>query len=207
MSLSNYAEGKIAEHLVGKTSWTMPTTVYVALHTGDPGETGASNECAGGSYARQAVTWGSQSGGVISNSVAAAFAGMPAATVTHVSLWDASSGGNCLAVGPLGGSRKLFTCDATTDVVTSPGHGLADGNRIQFDNEYGGSIPGGLSAGTVYYVRDSTTNDFKVASTAGGSAIDLTTTVAGVVLVVSPKVVQAGDTVNFATTALSFTAL
>jgi hypothetical protein len=43
MSISNYAELKILEHTTGKTSWTMPTTVYVKLHLGDPGEAATSN--------------------------------------------------------------------------------------------------------------------------------------------------------------------
>ena len=43
MSISNYAELKILEHTTGKTAWTIPTNVYVKLHTGDPGEAATSN--------------------------------------------------------------------------------------------------------------------------------------------------------------------
>lgn len=32
-NLSNYAEGKIYDHMTGRVSWTMPTTVYLALFT------------------------------------------------------------------------------------------------------------------------------------------------------------------------------
>jgi len=47
-SFSNYAEVKILDHVVGKTSFTMPIA-YVTLATADPTDagTGAShNECA-----------------------------------------------------------------------------------------------------------------------------------------------------------------
>ena len=40
MSISNYAELKILEHTTGKTAWTIPTNVYVKLHTADAGEAG-----------------------------------------------------------------------------------------------------------------------------------------------------------------------
>jgi hypothetical protein len=43
MSISNYAENKILEHTTGEAAWTMPTNVYVKLHTGDPGEDATSN--------------------------------------------------------------------------------------------------------------------------------------------------------------------
>ena len=43
MSISNYAELKILDHTTGTASWTMPSGVYVKLHTGDPGEAGTSN--------------------------------------------------------------------------------------------------------------------------------------------------------------------
>jgi hypothetical protein len=43
MSISNYAELKILEHTTGRAAWTIPTNVYVQLHTADPGEEGTSN--------------------------------------------------------------------------------------------------------------------------------------------------------------------
>jgi len=63
------------------------------------------------------------------------------------------------------------TADAGTDKVALNSHGLANGDRVKFG---GTAVPGGLTAGTWYYVVSAATNDFKVASTEGGSAIDLT---------------------------------
>ena len=70
----------------------------------------------------------------------------------------------------LGG--RTFTA-ATTDVITSTAHGLSDGMTIEVYN-VGGALPTGLSAGTTYFVRDAATNTFKVALTAGGTAVDVT---------------------------------
>lgn len=96
------------------TAYTGPSTLYVSLHTADPGATGAS-EVSGGSYARQAVTFAAPSGGTASNSGVLNFTGMPAVTVTHISLWDASTAGTFHQSGAL-----------TSSVV------VASGNTLQF---------------------------------------------------------------------------
>lgn len=67
------------------------STVWVSLHTADPGSTGAS-EASGGSYARVQGTWVSGSGGTLS--MAELTFSAPAGTYTHAGLWSASSGGN-----------------------------------------------------------------------------------------------------------------
>lgn len=66
-----------------------------------------------------------------------------------------------------------FTADAGTDVCTATSHGLTDGDMLFVANT-GGALPTGLSANTPYYVRDATTNTFKLATSFGGSAIDIT---------------------------------
>lgn len=66
-----------------------------------------------------------------------------------------------------------FTADAGTDFITATSHGLADGDHIFLTN-VGGALPAGLSVNTSYYVRDKTTNTFKVTATVGGAAVDIT---------------------------------
>ena len=39
---SDYLEGKILDHIFGIASFTVPGTVYVGLHKGDPTDTGGS---------------------------------------------------------------------------------------------------------------------------------------------------------------------
>ena len=70
------------------------------------------------------------------------------------------------------GSGNTF--DTTTDKVTFTAHGLFDNDPVQFYTT--GTLPTGLTEGTVFFVRDKTANDFKVCSTPGGTAIDLTVT-------------------------------
>jgi hypothetical protein len=81
-----------------------PTTWRVALHTADPGETGATAELpSANGYSRQSVTFAAPSAGSTSNTADITFTSSGSAwgTITHVSVWDAASSGNCLIKGAL----------------------------------------------------------------------------------------------------------
>lgn len=111
MSLSNYTEAAILNHLLRATIWTKPSALYVALFTGDPGEAGSlANEVSGGSYARVArgpsdAAWALPVGGdkTFTNAAAITFPAPTAAwgAVTHFGICDASTGGSVLASGAL----------------------------------------------------------------------------------------------------------
>lgn len=70
-----------------------------------------------------------------------------------------------------------FFADDATDVCTQYGHGLSNGQRIQLATT--GTLPAGLSVATTYYVRDKTDDTFKIAASAGGAAINITSTGSG----------------------------
>lgn len=123
MSISDYGEDKILRAVLNAESFSV-STVYVALHSGDPGETGA-NEVSGGSYARQSAVFSPVSNNEWDNDNNIDFTGMPATTVDHVSLWDASSAGNCLwtssgqsAMGDSVGSGETYRIQAGDLSVT-----------------------------------------------------------------------------------------
>lgn len=59
---------------------------------------------------------------------------------------------------------------ASPGVVTWNSHGLTAGTPVRFSTT--GALPTGLVAGTTYYVVSPTTNEFSVAATEGGSAIN-----------------------------------
>lgn len=106
--LTAYAQKKMGDHAIGKASWTMPTTVYLALFSASPGENGSlTSEFSGGSYARVAIT--SLMGafdsvtGIATNTSAVTF---PAPTATwgsllYVGIVDASTAGNVLFYMPV----------------------------------------------------------------------------------------------------------
>jgi hypothetical protein len=84
-------------------------------------------------------------------------------------------------------TKKTFTADFGTDFITSTAHGFSNGNAIKVENT-GGGLPAPLVTNTLYYVRDKTTDTFKLAATLGGAAIDLTTDGTGTQKISGPPV-------------------
>jgi len=102
-AMTNYLETALANHVLRNTSYTSPTTIYVGLFTGAPGEAGGGTEVSGGSYARQVAAFGAPTDGVCLNSGAITFGPASASwgTVTHFALFDAVSSGNMLIYGSI----------------------------------------------------------------------------------------------------------
>jgi len=107
-NLTNYLESKLIDHFLGTTTYTKPATVYVGLFTVIPGEAGGGTEVTGGSYARQAATFGAASSGATTNDTNIDFTGMPAATTVAIGIFDALTSGSMLLYGTL-------TTNKTTD--------------------------------------------------------------------------------------------
>lgn len=115
-SFSNYLEVELLDHVVGKTSYAMPT-VYIAASTADPTDAGSGiAEPVGGAYARVATsgaTWAAAAAGAISNAAAITFPEATGSwgTITHFAAYDALTGGNFLFHGALTVSRAITTGD------------------------------------------------------------------------------------------------
>ena len=73
-------------------------------------------------------------------------------------------------------SSATFTA-AVDNNITSTAHGLLYGQAITVSS--GGTLPGGLTAGTKYYVLSPTTNVFQLSTTYGGTAVDITSVGSG----------------------------
>ena len=111
--MSNYLENALINVTLRATSYTAPTTVYLALYTTDPTDADTGTECSGTSYARQAVTFGAPSNGVSTNSAVIDFpqAGGAWGTITHIGIRDALTVGNLLYHTPLDASKTIATGD------------------------------------------------------------------------------------------------
>lgn len=145
------------------------TFTLSSLHSAFPGTTGA-NEISGGTpaYARKAITVNASSGGTrLLN--AAIVHDVPASTVAWLGFYNV--GAWVFAVPNGGATPKNFMAIPSEDKIYSAAHGYADNTTVVF---YNGTPPTGFTEGVVYYVRDSTTDSFKVAATLGGAAIDIT---------------------------------
>jgi hypothetical protein len=108
MSISNYAENKLLD-TIGGTSFSV-TTAYLQLHLGDPGEDCTAN--AATETTRKSVSFSAASSGSMASSATVEWTNVAATeTVTHWSLWDASSAGNALWSGALASSAALTAGD------------------------------------------------------------------------------------------------
>jgi hypothetical protein len=117
---SNYLENKLVENVLRGVNYVPPTAIFVALHTAAPGETGI-NEVSTAvfpAYARQdaakggavATGWTAAADGQCKNAQQLIYPVSNASgpvTVTHYSLWDASTGGNYLLGAALSSNRTL----------------------------------------------------------------------------------------------------
>lgn len=79
-----------------------------------------------------------------------------------------------LPSGGLPNPARTATANSSGDYLECEGHGLADAAAVTLRAATGGSVPTGLTAGTVYYARVLSASRFQLAATAGGAAINLT---------------------------------
>jgi len=143
-------------------------SLYVALHTTDPGEAGdqTSNEATYTSYARVAVARSGSgftvSGNSVSNAAATTF---PAATggsntIQFFSIGVASSGASVIvAKGVLGSALGPFVGENSNDTITIKGHSLSVSDRVVFFAPTGATLPTGITEGVVYFVKTAADGD------------------------------------------------
>jgi hypothetical protein len=111
--MSNYLENALINATLRNTSYTSPSVVYLGLYTSDPTDADTGTEVSGGSYARQAITFGAPSNGVTSNTAAIEFPQATAnwGTVGWIGIEDALTGGNLLYHSPLDASKTIASGD------------------------------------------------------------------------------------------------
>lgn len=144
---------------------------YISAHSAY--STSGANEISGGSpaYARKSATYAAASGGTKASSNSPVFDIPPSTTVRFIGLWTAVTSGTFLGMVANGGTEFEFYADLTAETIKRVAHGLVNDEKVVF---VGGTPPGGLTEGTVYFVVNKTTDDFQVSATQGGSAINLT---------------------------------
>lgn len=108
MSISNHFETALLDVVRGVNPTVSGT--YLQLHVGDPSETGTANVAI--EDGREAVSFNAASGNSITSSATVSWTNVAGAeTLTHWSLWDASTAGNCLWYGALSGSATVAIGD------------------------------------------------------------------------------------------------
>lgn len=197
MNLCNSAETNLLKLLLNNTTWAnigdatgivgsgAAGSLYVSLHTADPGEAGdqTTSEATYTGYARVAVARTTGGWTVTNNQAVNAaliqFAACTAGTntITHFGVGRASSGtGELLFKAPLttsGATPLLYTATAA-DVLTVPGHSFSVNDTLQSFGILGITAPAGITDGTNYYVKTVSGNDITLSATLGGATLDVT---------------------------------
>ena len=100
--------------------------------------------------------------------------------VTSIALSSDGSGyGSAPSVTVAAPTARTITqanIDETTNVFTVTGHNMRDGTKLTYTSNGTNIVHSGgtLADNTAVFVRDATTNTFKLALSAGGTALDIT---------------------------------
>lgn len=106
----------LLDALCRSVTYSDPAAFYVKLHTGDPGAAGASN--AAGETTRKQATFSAASAGAITTSADIVWTNVASSeTYSHVSYWDASSGGTFLGSAALAASKIMTAGDTFTIIA------------------------------------------------------------------------------------------
>lgn len=162
-------------------------SLYVSLHTTDPGEAGdqTTNEISYTGYARVAVAR-SAAGFTIAANQASLFAAVQFGQRTDVGSTEAlyfgigtalSGAGVLLYSGPLVGTNTTLagTGIASSDLITVPGSTYAVNDRLVFFSAAEASLPTGITQGTAYFVKTAPGSGvYSLSATQGGATLDIT---------------------------------
>jgi hypothetical protein len=113
LSFSNTFETHVLQYVFTTDSVTRPTAWYVGLFTADPTDTGSgATEISGNAYARVSASF-TVSGNAATTSAAVEFAAATGSwgTISHIGIFDASSGGNLIAHSALTASKAIANGD------------------------------------------------------------------------------------------------
>ena len=112
-NLSDYAENKLLDHLLGTTTYTAPTTVYIGLATQSFTDANSSVELTGNNYARKSIAFDDAASGATDNTSAVEFNAATGSwgSVSHFGIFDQSSGGNLLLHGAFQNPKTIASGD------------------------------------------------------------------------------------------------
>lgn len=118
-NLSDYSEAAVLNWLMTTQAVTRPTTWFIGLHTANPGDTGTGELGTTSGYTRKVATFASAVAGTGTTDQSADITFGPATTsnwgtISGVSVWDATTGGNCLFQGTFATARTILINDQLT---------------------------------------------------------------------------------------------
>lgn len=111
---SDFLENELLDHALGTgATFAQPAGIYLKMHLGAPGGAGTTNPAVEVTRSND-ITFAAATGGSSASTNAATISNVSTTeTITHISLWNAATDGNCLFTGALDGAGVALT--ATDD--------------------------------------------------------------------------------------------
>lgn len=215
MHIFQNADISLIGDATGLRGSTAPGNLYISLHTADPGEAGSqtTNEANYGGYARVAVPRTS-GGWTVTNNLAENVNAITfpqctsgTNTITHVGIGtDAAGAGKLLYKAPIGSLLGAFFGEEANENLEITAHALAVDDRATFMAVTGGSLPTGITEGTIYWVKTVPDADhITISLTQGGATVSITADGEGIAMKVIPLAVAVPVIPEFAAGALDIT--
>lgn len=182
-------------------------TPYLGLLTAVESPT----EPSGNNYARVQMTTSNFGSAAASGSIAnTAVINFPQASgswgeILGFGVYDASSAGNLVRKAYLtSGSYFTFSCLASSDVFTAPGHDLVLNDIVVVLDLSGSVLPTGTTQGTKYYIINVSGNTFQLSASQGGSSLAISADGAGRIVQIVPQTIGASAVASFPIGSLVF---
>lgn len=200
-SYVTFTNATVVDGLTLNGTYTIQSTPTATTYTIDAGSAASGTTAAGGGSAVNAyyelnigaavqvpqVGWGGGGWGL-------GTWGVGSVSDTAIRLWSQANYGEDLIYGPRGNGiyywnasiglqPRVATITIASPAVVTTSVTLVDGSAIAFYTT--GTLPTGLTPGTVYYVINSTGTTFNLAATAGGTAITTSGTQSGAHTIIS----------------------
>lgn len=217
MSKTTYFSDAVL-NVLRNTTFTGIANLYAGLLSAVTNqEAGTVTEAAYAGYARQVVAMGAPAGGgggrQIQNTGVPVFPAIVGGPLTWIAVgfYDALTVGNLLevvfvsSIGPMMGVADAAN-GITNDLISSPLHGLTTDQKVRIEAFPGGAtIPAGIAEDTEYFVLAAglTTEVFKISTSSGGAAVNITAEGKCLVVPYTPLVTQTGDQPTYAASQLT----
>ncbi len=182
MSFTDPRELALLNNEYGAQAAGTDVTKYAGLFTTAPADDGTGGvEVSGGAYARQAVTnnttnFPSANPKLLATPVTFPAPTAPWGTIKAMGWFDALTVGNLRSWAWLCDNIIPFAVGLNTgDIIHAPGHAFANDTKVIVWAPAGATLPGGLAAGTEYFVINANAGaNLQVSLTQGGAAVAIT---------------------------------
>ncbi|HET6910175.1 MAG TPA: hypothetical protein VFH54_12605 [Mycobacteriales bacterium] len=199
-NLTDTAEGLLLDHVNGTSAWTptSPLKLRILQAMSSTPEATAGTQYSGSTD--QTISFGAQASSSASSNVTCSFTGLGTGDIPGWEIYDTNASPKRIWFG-VWSPKQVTAAVPASDQLTITSHGYSVGQKIVFiadPSQSTKSMPGGITIGTIYFVKTVVdANTITISTTSGGATLDITSDGAATVGVVK-SVANPGDTFQVA---------